>query len=266
MLKKVAFVGLGAVLLVTLLFGSRLPSYASTMYKRVQAQVDDSVSLQFKLQDARNQLDKLEPEVNQMKFEFARQELRVNRLQEDVVAARENLDGQLAQIVLLKNHLESGDSAFVTKGRSFSVAQVEKDIKRRWDLYKTQETVVKTKEQVLDAQVSGLEAARQQIAETEAQRETLEVEIAQLEARLKLVEVAKTTSDLSFDDSRISRLRESLDDIKSRLEVEEHIVNSDAGADFGGIPLEDNVEAGDVMAEIDQYITGGTTDLVDSVR
>ena len=74
MLKKVAFVGLGAVLLVTLAFGSRLPSYASTMYKSVQAKVDDSVSLQFKLEDARNQLDKLGPEVNQMKYEFVRQE------------------------------------------------------------------------------------------------------------------------------------------------------------------------------------------------
>jgi phage shock protein A len=261
MLKKVAFVGLGAVLLVTLAFGSRLPSYASTMYKSVQAKVDDSVSLQFKLEDARNQLDKLGPEVNQMKYEFVRQELRVEKLEDDVVAARGNLDDQLAKIVVLKNHLEEGDSVFVSKGRSFSVSDVQKDIKRRWDLYKTQETVVKTKEQVLQAQQSGLEAARQKIAETEALRETLEVEIAQLEARQKLVEVAKTSSEINFDDSRIARLRESLDDIRSRLEVEEHVVNSASAGDFGGIPLEDEIESSDVMAEINSYL-GGTPDEV----
>ncbi len=266
MIKKVAFVGLGVGLLVTLAFGSRLPSYASTMFRSVQATVEDSVSLEFKLDDARNQLDKIGPEVNQMKYEFVRQELRVDKLEKDVAAARENLEAQLAKIVVLRDHLDGGGSMFVSKGQSFTVKDVQKDIKRRWDLYKTQESVVTTKEQVLQAQQAGLEAARQKIAETEGLRETLEVEIAQLEARQKLVEVAKTSSEISFDDSRIARLRESLDDIRSRLEVEEHVVNNASAADFGGIPMEDEIEAGDLMAEIDSYLGGSSESVAELVH
>ena len=266
MIKKVAFVGLGVGLLVTLAFGSRLPSYASTMFRSVQATVEDSVSLEFKLDDARNQLDKIGPEVNQMKYEFVRQELRVDKLEKDVAAARDNLEAQLAKIVVLRDHLDGGGSMFVSKGQSFTVKDVQKDIKRRWDLYKTQESVVTTKEQVLQAQQAGLEAARQKIAETEGLRETLEVEIAQLEARQKLVEVAKTSSEISFDDSRIARLRESLDDIRSRLEVEEHVVNNASAADFGGIPIEDEIEAGDLMAEIDSYLGGSSESVAELVH
>ena len=266
MIKKVAFVGLGVGLLVTLAFGSRLPSYASTMFRSVQATVEDSVSLEFKLDDARNQLDKIGPEVNQMKYEFVRQELRVDKLEKDVAAARDNLEAQLAKIVVLRDHLDGGGSMFVSKGQSFTVKDVQKDIKRRWDLYKTQESVVTTKEQVLQAQQAGLEAARQKIAETEGLRETLEVEIAQLEARQKLVEVAKTSSEISFDDSRIARLRESLDDIRSRLEVEEHVVNNASAADFGGIPIDDEIEAGDLMAEIDSYLGGSSESVAELVH
>ncbi|MEC7449430.1 MAG: hypothetical protein VYC80_11130, partial [Planctomycetota bacterium] len=92
MIKKVAFVGLGVGLLVTLAFGSRFPSYSTTIFRIVPATVEDSVSLEFKLDDARNQLDKIGPEVKQMKYEFVRQELRVDKLEKDVAAARENLE------------------------------------------------------------------------------------------------------------------------------------------------------------------------------
>ena len=249
MIKKVAIVSVGALLLVTLLFGSRLPSYASTAYQRVRQTVDDSVSLEFKLRDARNQLQKLTPEINHMQFEFTRQE---------VASSQDKLEDQLARIMLLKNHLESGETAFVTNGRSFSVTEVQQDIARRWDLYKTSKSIVETKSEVLQAQEAGLEAARRKIAETQGLREKLEVEIAQLEARMKLVEVAKTASEVHFDDSRVSRLRESLDDIRSRLEVEEHLVNSVTGDSFAGIPLEDSTASSDVMAEIDAYLAGST--------
>lgn len=256
MIKKVAIVSVGALLLVTLLFGSRLPSYASTAYQRVRQTVDDSVSLEFKLRDARNQLQKLTPEINHMQFEFTRQEVRIERLRQEVDSSQDKLEDQLARIMLLKNHLESGETAFVTNGRSFSVTEVQQDIARRWDLYKTSKSIVETKSEVLQAQEAGLEAARRKIAETQGLREKLEVEIAQLEARMKLVEVAKTASEVHFDDSRVSRLRESLDDIRSRLEVEEHLVNSVTGDSFAGIPLEDSTASSDVMAEIDAYLAG----------
>lgn len=262
MIKKIAIVGGGLALLVTLLAGTRFGSYASTAISGAWGRVDDSVPLDFKLSDAREQLGRLAPEINQMKYEFARQETQVARLREDVEASQENLEEQLANIVRLKSHLDSGETAFVSRGRSYTTSEVEMDLSRRWELYKTSESVVATKHEVLVAQEAGLAAARQKIAETEAQREQLEIEIAQLEARLRLVEVAKTASDLNFDDSRLARLRSSIDDIRSRIQVEEHMLNASEAQDFNGIPLDEEEGTADVRSEIDSYLSNRSVSTV----
>ena len=261
MIKKLAIVGGGLALLVALLSTTSVGSYATTAISRIRHRVDYSVPVKFKLDDAKEQLARIAPEINQMKYEFARQELQVKRLHEEVLASESALDDQLANIVRLKSHLESGDTVFVSRGRNYSIEQVELDLKRRWDLYKTNESVLQTKQEVLQAQQAGLDAARQQIAETEAQREKLEVEIAQLEARMRLVEVAKTASDLHFDDSRLARLRSSLDDIRSRIQVEEHMLNTSEAQDFNGIPLDDEDESVDTLGEINTYLSNSSVGL-----
>ena len=47
-------------------------------------------------------------------------------------------------------------------------------------------------------------------------------EVENLEAQMKMVEVAQTASEFNFDDSQLSRTRKLLDDIRTRVEVAEH--------------------------------------------
>ena len=49
----------------------------------------------------------------------------------------------------------------------------------------------------------------------------LEVDVENLEARLKMVEVAQTASNYQFDDSQLGRVKELIGDLRSRLSVEE---------------------------------------------
>jgi hypothetical protein len=60
-----------------------------------------------------------------------------------------------------------------------------------------------------------------------ASKRQLEVEVENLEARLKMVEVAKAASDFHIDDSQLSRTRQLLSDIKTRIEVDAELVNAD---------------------------------------
>ena len=54
-----------------------------------------------------------------------------------------------------------------------------------------------------------------------AAKRKLEVDVEHLEARLKMVEAAQTTSDYAFDDSRLSRVKELITDLRTRLDVAE---------------------------------------------
>ena len=58
-----------------------------------------------------------------------------------------------------------------------------------------------------DARQRNLDAARQKLATMMSAQRQLLVEVENLEAKLKLVEVAQASSDLHLDDSQLARRR-----------------------------------------------------------
>ena len=85
----------------------------------------------------------------------------------------------------------------------------------------------------------------------QVQKRQLEVQVENIEARLKMVEAAQTTCEYNFDDSRLSRVKELLSDLHTKLEVSERLVNSESH--FGGeIQLEESVSE-DIVDEVTQY-------------
>ena len=81
--------------------------------------------------------------------------------------------------------------------------------------------------QILAARESGLNAGREKLKAMQAAKTQLEVDVANLEARLEMVKVAQTTSDFNFDDSRLSRTKELVKDIGARIDVAEKLVNAE---------------------------------------
>ncbi|MCA9259308.1 MAG: hypothetical protein KDA61_08920, partial [Planctomycetales bacterium] len=55
----------------------------------------------------------------------------------------------------------------------------------------------------------------------------LQVEVENLEAKLKLVEVAQTSSDFHFDDSQLSQAKQLMSDIRARLDVAAKLAHAD---------------------------------------
>ena len=87
-----------------------------------------------------------------------------------------------------------------------------------------------------------------------AAKQQLEVDVENLEARLKIVEVAQTTSELYFDDSHLTRTKELINDINTRIEVSARLL--DVQTDFHApIPLELPKEMEDISDQITEYFT-----------
>ena len=63
----------------------------------------------------------------------------------------------------------------------------------------------------------------------------LEVDVENLEARFKMVEVAQLTSDVNLEDSQLGRVKELMADVRTRLNVAERLVNTETDFD-GEIP------------------------------
>ena len=86
----------------------------------------------------------------------------------------------------------------------------------------------------------------------QAAKSQLEVDVANMDARLEMVKVAQSTSDFNFDDSRLSRTKDLIKDIACRIDVAEKLVNAESTYP-GQISLDDQKSTGDITEQITAY-------------
>jgi chromosome segregation ATPase len=129
---------------------------------------------------------------------------------------------------------------------------VETDLTNRFERYQTRDATLDKLEKILDARRRGLEAAQEKLAAMIAAKRQLEVQVENLEAKLKMVEVAKAASDFQIDDSQLSRTRQLLSDIEARIEVDAQMINADDIV-VDEIQLEDPEEGAGILDRITEY-------------
>ena len=251
MLKKLLFAGGGVVLLVTLLFGRDACSYLGTTVGKVHRSVKDSVPVQFELDRARAMIRDLGPEIKKNTHLIVKEEVAVQHLETQLEKLQGQLEKDRGEVMQLKTDLDTGNSTFDYAGHRYTETQVRTDLANRFARFKTNDATSEKLGKVLEARKRGLDAARDKLKGMLAARRELEVDVANLEARQKMVEVAQTTSDFNFDNSHLARTKEVITDIRTRIEVAERMV--DANRQFHDeIPLEMPVQE-NVSDEIAQY-------------
>ena len=87
----------------------------------------------------------------------------------------------------------------------------------------------------------------------------LVAQIDNLEARNKMVEVARSSSELVISDSQVARTSELIDEIKSRLSAEEKILDAEI-LPMDRIPVEADGDENDVVADVAAYFNQKSTE------
>lgn len=257
MLKKVVVVGLAGFLLAGLLFGREAVSYVGTSMGWVHQSVKDAIPVEFELERARKMIRDLDPEIRRNMTVIAREEVAVAKLASNIEDSASRLASAKADILQLNTDLKSGSEHYVYAGRTYSENQVREDLENRFQRYKAKEEAVKHLKQVLDARRTTLSAAQQKLESMMAAKAQLEVDIEQLEARLKMVQVAQSRSDFNFDDSLLARTKELISDIQSRIDVAARLVNADEYY-MEEIPVNAEQQSSDISAEITDYFESGS--------
>ena len=255
MIKKVIFLG-GSVLLVGLfLFGRDAVSYVSTSAGSVKDSVHESVPIEFQIERARNMIKDLVPEVRKNMHIIAKEEVEVKRLEEQIAKGQANLEKEQSHLMRLKSDLASGKEVFRYAGRNYTTEQVRTDLANRFERYKTSDATLASLRQISTARQRSLEAARQKLEGMLASKRQLEVEIENLEARVQMLAANEATSEFGFDDTRLGRVKELVQNLKTRLDVADRLM--DAQNEFQGeIPL-DSVAPEDICEQVTEYFHEG---------
>ena len=255
MVKKTLFLGAAVLLLAVLFFGRGAVSYVTTAVDRVQDQVKSNVPVKFEIDRARGMIKELGPEIERNMHLIAREEVEIAKLERELEQNEKQLAKSQDEILRLKGDLESGGSQFVYAGRSYSAFEVKTDLANRFAHHKTAEATVDQLQKILRARQNGLKAAQDKLEGMMAAKRQLSVEIENLQARLKMVEVAQTTSQFNFDDSQLARTRDLINEISTRLDVTEKMMSQQVELS-DRIPLEeDEADSENVLDAVTKHFS-----------
>jgi chromosome segregation ATPase len=251
MLKKSLFVVVGLGVLGVLFFGRDAVSYVCTSASRVQDSVRSNIPVEFEIDRARTMVKDLVPDIRRNMHVIAKEEVEIENLEKQIAVTEEKLGKQQAEVLRLQQDVASEKGSYVYNGRHYTTKQVKVDLANRFERYKTNDATLASLREIHSARKRSLEAARQKLENMLAAKRQLEVDVENLEARLKMVEVAQTTSEYNFDDSQLARVKDLMTDIRTRLSVAEKLVSSDHQFD-GEIQLDD-AASDHIVDEVAEY-------------
>ena len=251
MLKKMIVAVLAVIGLSVVAAKTDLTSYFTTAYRKLAGSVEESVPMQFQIDRARNMVRDLEPEIRRSMHVIAKEEVEVGELDKRIDGSAKKSEKDKSEIMRLQSDLSGGRGVFHYAGHSYTEGEVKQDLSRRFNRFKTADATLSSLKQMRDARQRNLEAAQQKLTAMISAQRQLQVEVENLEAKLKLVQVAEASSDFQFDDSQLARCKDLMTDIRTRLDVAAKLASADVGVQEE-IPLTETVDE-NVSEQITAY-------------
>jgi chromosome segregation ATPase len=241
------------IILIALgVWGPNSVTYLTTAGRILSEKVRSNVPLDFELERAKTMIGDMLPDIRKNMILIAEEEVGVEQIRRDVQESESSLEEQRTQLLTLRNDLSNRDRTFVVGSRAATPAEVQDELARRFTRYQTAETTVEAKRQLLRAREASLSAARQKLDQMLNTKRDLEVEVENLTARLRTLDHKSSTPQIEFDEHRLAKCQQLVDELRVRLEVADRLLAARGN-------LEDVVTAsyvpshGDIALQIDQY-------------
>lgn len=255
MLKKAIIGSFAAVALGALVFGKDAFSYARTAWSATRDAVRQEVPLEFQVQRARTAVAQLEPAIHSTLKAIAEQQVDIEHLNKEIARRGDDMQQQKQAVLTLRTDLESGQSTFRYARLTYTADQVRRDLKVRFERYKTAEALLTRDQQILEAREKALAAREHTLDNMLNVKKDLEAEVEQLDARLQAVRAEQTVASPEIDESALSNAKRLIAEVNKQLDVQEKLLDAE-GKFVGLIPVEAKVTPADVSnltAEIDSY-------------
>ena len=251
MIKK-AIIGTGITLMLGLFFfGRDMVSYVNTSARYMRDSVQESVPTHFQIERARDEIANLGPEIEKNMLAIAREEVEVERIEKQIADTETLLADQKQDLLRLRADLATGKEVFTYGRRAYTVQQVKLDLSNRFDIYQTKERTLESLRDKYDSRSNALAAAQDKLQALIAAKEEAEAEVESLEAQAEMVAAAEAANAYHFDDSKLGRVRKLLDDLRTKLDVEARLANSENHYS-GRIQLDDEAPA-DIANRVTEY-------------
>jgi uncharacterized phage infection (PIP) family protein YhgE len=141
----------------------------------------------------------------------------------------------------------------VYASHQYSADQVRHDLELRFSKFQNADERMQRERNILEARKKALAANQEKLETLLATKQTLAVEIEQLEARHQTIQAAEAVQYVEIDDSQLNRAKTLITELNKQLDVKEKML--DVPQQFNGlIPVEKEIaDRQDVVTKIDSY-------------
>lgn len=251
---KLTIVGVASTLLLsTLVFGRDVCSYVKTLGCSARAAIKSEVPIEFEIQRARDLVENLVPDIRKCMHVIAEEEVSVEHLQREIARHDADMSKQKSEILALRSEVDSGKQSYRFASRTYSANEVKRDLACRFERFKTAEATLASKRQILTAREKSVVAAREKLENMLSDKRDLEVQIENLEARMKTLQAAQTATSVQLDNSQLVRAKKLIGDLNKQLDVAQRVLDAE-GKFTGLIPVDTSAHVPeDLSAQIDDY-------------
>ncbi|HEY8504845.1 MAG TPA: hypothetical protein VIL46_09705 [Gemmataceae bacterium] len=203
-----------------LLSGTRVGSYVSTAYDRARKSVEESVPPEVELDRIRHEVAHLDKDIDKLKGQLAEEIVAVDMLSDEVADERVRLEQEEAFLRARGEELKNAAENVKLGGRLVSVDEAKEELSLAVDRHTRARAEFATKEKTLEVRTRTRDLVKKQLEALIRQKSELETAVAELEAELRLAELEQIESAYQDDNTRLSDVKQSLKDLKKRINVQ----------------------------------------------
>jgi len=233
-----------------LVFGTHAPGYTRAFFTKARDGVRSSVPISIEIERAKQDITALEPAILENRETLARAEVDVEHLQREIAEVEKNLTSEKTAMVSLRDGLASGDLRLAKNSSvRYTSEEVKAELANRLDHYRNVNKILEEKKVTLAAREKAVIGARAKLTEMASQKQKLAVKLEQIQARLQAIEATQEKNEFNFDDSALSRAKQTVSDLEKRLEVKARVAEMEGRYPANLVPALNNDR--DVLKEFD---------------
>lgn len=220
MLKKLILVGVVAAVAMVGLRGTRFLGYAKQELADARDWVDDQVPVEKKIEQMRKDVANLDRDVEHVKDGLAREIVEVRDLTTEVGKLRASVETEQKGLVKRGEEVKSA-TEYVSYGRAMiPVAEAKELLKQSVDTHIKRKQQLASMEKTLTHRERIKDTLEKQLDSMLKQKQELRAAIDAVEAEYKALQLQQMESKYQRDDTRLARVKESLSDLRKKLDIE----------------------------------------------
>jgi chromosome segregation ATPase len=253
MLKKLLIAAVAVTIGVFLVHSTKLGGLVRVKWKDAAAWCNKQVPVETEIARLRDEIARLGNDTKAHCGVIAEEAVKVDDLKRSVSQIEAKLELQKKKIVTMKEALADGNKRVAIGDNEYPRNKVEKQLARDFESYKICEAQLAAQKKLLESRESCLAKAKEQLVAMQETRRDLEVEVSKLEADYNTLKVAQTKSKFNLDDSALSKVKEGVAALRTRIETERKTAAYVAEFDSGEINVTDTVKTKDLLKQIDDH-------------